>query len=161
MASTVEKPKHLKNRRRAFVKKNGKKLVRKIAAFQSGQSTVPDTPKIDNAHFPFLKDFTDNWETIQAEAKEVLKFREVIPGFQDISPDQYRLATEQNWKTFVLYGFGQRLEKNASLAPKTADILMGVPNLQTAMFSILAPGYHIPAHKGCLLYTSPSPRDRG
>jgi len=148
MVSTTEKPKQLKNRRRAFVKKTGKKLVRKIAAFQSGQSTVPDTPKISNEHFPFLKAFTDNWETIQAEAKEVLKFREAIPGFQEISPDQYRLATEQNWKTFVLYGFGQRLEKNASLAPKTADILMNVPNLQTAMFSILAPGYHIPAHKG-------------
>lgn len=148
MASTVEKPKKLNNRRRAFVKRNGKKLVRKIASFQSKQSTVPDTPKISNEHFPFLKDFTDNWETIQAEAKEVLKFRDVIPGFQDISPDQYRLATENNWKTFVIFGFGQRLEKNATLAPKTADILENVPNLQTAMFSILAPGYHIPAHKG-------------
>lgn len=148
MASTVEKPKKLNNPRRAFVKRNGKKLVRKIASFQSKQSTVPDTPKISNEHFPFLKEFTDNWETIQAEAKEVLKFREAIPGFQDISPDQYRLATENNWKTFVIYGFGERLEKNASLTPKTADILDGVPNLQTAMFSILAPGYHIPAHKG-------------
>lgn len=148
MVSTVEKPKKLTNPRRAFVKKMGKKLVRNIASFQSKQSTVPDTPKISNEHFPFLKDFTDNWETIQAEAQEVLKFREVIPGFQDISPDQYRLATENNWKTFVIFGFGQRLEKNATLTPKTADILEKVPNLQTAMFSILAPGYHIPAHKG-------------
>ncbi len=148
MASTVEKPKHLKNPRRAFVKKLGKKLVRKIAKFQAGQSKVPDTPKISNEHFPFLKAFTDNWVTIQGEAREVLKFRDVIPGFHEISPDQYRLSTENNWKTFVLFGFGQRLEKNASLAPKTADILAKVPNLQTAMFSILAPGYHIPAHKG-------------
>jgi beta-hydroxylase len=148
MVNTVEKPEHLKNPRRAFVKKTGKKLVRKIAAFQSKQSKVPDTPKIDNTYFPFLSHFTENWETIQAEAKEVLKFRDAIPGFQEISPDQYRLAKEQNWKTFVLFGFGQRLEKNASLAPKTAEILESVPNLQTAMFSILAPGYHIPAHKG-------------
>lgn len=148
MASTVEKPKHLKNPRRAFIKKNGKKLVRKIAALQSKQSIVPDTPKISNEHFTFLSEFTDNWETIRDEAKEVLKFREAIPGFQEISPDQYRLATEQNWKTFVLYGFGQRLEKNTQLTPRTAEILENVPNLQTAMFSILAPGYHIPAHKG-------------
>lgn len=148
MASTVEKPKHLKNPRRAFVKKNGKKLVRKIAVFQSKQSKVPDTPKIPNDHFPFLSEFTDNWEVIRDEAKEVLKFREAIPGFQEISPDQYRLATEQNWKTFVLYGFGQKLEKNTQLTPKTSEILEKVPHLQTAMFSILAPGYHIPAHKG-------------
>lgn len=148
MASTVEKPQHLKNPRRAFVKKTGKKLVRAIARFQSGQSKVPDTPKIGNEHFDFLDPFIENWETIRDEAREVLKFREAIPGFQEISPDQYRLATEQNWKTFVLFGFGQRLEKNTQLTPKTAEILEGVPNLQTAMFSILAPGYHIPAHKG-------------
>lgn len=148
MTTPVEKPKHLNNPRRAFVKRNGKKLVRKIAAFQSRQSKVPDTPKISNDHFEFLSAFTENWETIQAEAKEVLKFRDAIPTFHEVSPDQYRLSTENNWKTFVLFGFGQRLEKNASLAPKTSKILEGVPNLQTAMFSILAPGYHIPAHKG-------------
>ncbi len=148
MASEVEKPKHLKNPRRAFVKKTGKALVRKIASFQSGQSKVPDTPKIDNSHFPFLQEFVQNWEIIRDEVKGVLKFKEAIPGFHEISPDQYRLSTENNWKTFVLFGFGQRLEKNASLAPRTAEILEKVPNLQTAMFSILAPGYHIPAHKG-------------
>ena len=148
MADHVEKPKHLTNPRRAFVKRNGKKLVRKIAKYQSGQSKVPDTPKIGNEHFPFLTAFTDNWEAIQAEAREVLKFRDAIPTFHEVSPDQYRLSTENNWKTFVLFGFGQRLEKNAALAPKTSEILEKVPNLQTAMFSILAPGYHIPAHKG-------------
>lgn len=148
MASAVEKPEHLKSWRRTFVKKNGKKLVRKIAHIQSAQSKVPDTPHIENSHFEFLKPFVENWEVIRDEAREVLKFREAIPGFQEISPDQYRLATEQNWKTFVLFGFGQRLEKNTQLTPQTAKILEGVPNLQTAMFSILAPGYHIPAHKG-------------
>jgi len=123
MANPVEKPAHLKTGRRAFVKRNGKKLVRKIASFQSRQSKVPDTPKITNDHFPFLSDFTDNWEVIQAEAREVLKFRDAIPTFHEVSPDQYRLSTENNWKTFVLYGFGQLLEKNAELAPKTSKIV--------------------------------------
>ena len=86
MASEVEKPKHLKNPRRAFVKRNGKKLVRKIAKIQSAQSAVPDTPHVPNSHFDFLDAFTDNWEVIRDEAKEVLKFRDAIPGFQEISP---------------------------------------------------------------------------
>ena len=64
MADHVEKPKHLTNPRRAFVKRNGKKLVRKIAKYQSGQSKVPDTPKIGNEHFPFLTAFTDNLSLI-------------------------------------------------------------------------------------------------
>jgi len=85
MTTPVEKPEHLKNPRRAFVKKTGKKLVRKIAAFQSQQSKVPDTPKLGNEHFDFLGAFTDNWETIQAEAREVLKFRDAIPTINIVS----------------------------------------------------------------------------
>jgi len=93
MANPVEKPAHLKSGRRAFVKRNGKKLVRKIASYQSRQSKVPDTPKIANDHFGFLSEFTDNWEVIQEEAREVLKFRDAIPTFHEVSPDQYRLST--------------------------------------------------------------------
>ena len=145
---TPEKPANLKKPMRAFVKKTGKKLVRKIAKIQSSQSAVPDTPKISNDFFPYLQPLVDEWKTIQSEAYDVLKFREAIPGFQDISPDQYRLAKGQNWKTFIIYGFGQKLETNAKLTPRTAELLEGIPNLQSAMLSILAPGYHIPAHKG-------------
>lgn len=147
-ATTPQKPATLKKPWRAFIKRNGKKAMRKIAGVQSRQSKVPDTPVISNEHFDFLTQFEQHWPTILEEARAVLKYREAIPGFQDISPDQYRLATEQNWKTFVLFGFGKQLMKNTTLTPKTADLLKAVPNLQTAMFSILAPGYHIPAHKG-------------
>jgi len=148
MATKVEKPKHLKNPRRAFIKKNGKKLMRAVANHQSKTSLVPDAPKVDPDLFEFLTPIRENWEIIRDEAKNVLNYRDQIPGFQEISPDQYRLATEKNWRTFVLFGFGERLEKNSQLAPKTADMLEKVPNIQTAMFSILAPGYHIPAHTG-------------
>ncbi len=147
-AKKIEKPEKLRKGRRAFVKKNGKKLLKAVATYQSKSSKVPDTPKIGNEHFEFLNAFVENWEIIRDEAREILKFRDNIPGFQEISPDQYRLAKGQNWKTHVLFGFGQRLEKNTQLTPKTAEILEQVPNLQTAMFSILAPGYHIPAHTG-------------
>jgi beta-hydroxylase len=144
----VERPKEISGFKRQFIKKNGKRLVRAIARFQSKQSLVPDTPHVSSEHFPFLQEFVDNWETIQAEAQAVMKFKEDIPGFQDISPDQYRLAKGRNWKTFVLFGFGERLQKNTELTPITASILEKVPNLQIAMLSILSPGYHIPAHTG-------------
>jgi len=130
------------------VKRNGKKLMRAVANHQVKASLVPNSPKVDPGLFDFLTPISENWEVIRDEALEVLKFREQIPGFQEISPDQYKIATEKNWRTFVLFGFGERLEKNTQLAPKTADMLEKVPNIQTAMFSILAPGYHIPAHTG-------------
>jgi len=143
-----ERPKEISGFKRRFVKKTGKKLVRGIAKFQTKQSLVPNTPHVSIDHFPFLQEFVDNWQDIEAEAHAVMKFKEEIPGFQDISPDQYRLAKGRNWKTFVLFGFGEKVEKNAALTPITASILEKVPNLQIAMLSILSPGYHIPAHTG-------------
>jgi beta-hydroxylase len=59
-----------------------------------------------------------------------------------------RIAKGTNWRTFILYGFGTKLEKNCRQAPVTVSLLEKVPNLQTAWFSILGPGYHIPAHRG-------------
>lgn len=148
MAATDDKPATLKKPMRKRVKKFGKRMTRRIAGFQARMGLVPDTPFIGNEHFPFLQQFEDNWEIMRDEALEVLKHRDAIPGFEQISPDQHKIAKAQQWKTFILFGFGQRLEKNCKVAPRTADILGTVPKVQTAWFSILAPGYHIPAHTG-------------
>jgi beta-hydroxylase len=142
------KPESLRRPMRRRVKRFGKRLMRRVAEYQARQGLVPDAPFLDPALFPFLKEFEDRWEEMRDEAAEIVKLREHIPGFQDISPDQYRIATANNWKTFVLFGFGVRLERNCSKAPVTAEILSRVPKIQTAWFSILAPGYHIPAHTG-------------
>ncbi len=143
-----DRPKSISGKRRRFIKTNGKKILRKIERVQTKQSLVPTTPFVSNEYFDFLPQFEEHWREIEKEAQAVLKFRDAIPGFEDLSPDQYRIAKENQWKTFVLYGFGTRLEKNTALTPTTAKLLESIPNLQTAWFSILAPGYHIPAHKG-------------
>jgi ornithine lipid ester-linked acyl 2-hydroxylase len=138
----------LRRERRRIVKQTGKKLIRSLANFLGRQSLVGDTPVVDSKHFPFLKPFTDNWRRIESEVAEILKYRDAIPVFQDVSPDQMRIATGKNWRTFILYGFGTRLEKNCKQAPFTTELLSNVPNLQSAWFSILGPNYHIPPHRG-------------
>ncbi|MEE9272894.1 MAG: aspartyl/asparaginyl beta-hydroxylase domain-containing protein [Robiginitomaculum sp.] len=143
-----ERPKSISGGRRKFIKKTGKKLLRWVDRVQTKSSKVPTTPFVDKDIFPFLQQFEDRWEEIEKEAQAVLKFRDAIPGFEDISPDQYRIAKKNQWKTYVLYGFGTRLEKNTAITPVSAELLESIPNLQTAWFSILAPGYHIPAHNG-------------
>jgi beta-hydroxylase len=142
------KPKTLNRPMRKFVKRRGKKAMRWASRFQSKQSLVPDTPFIDASLFPFLAEFEDKWQGMHDEVIEILKNSDDIPGFEEISPDQYRIALKRQWKTFVLFGFGQKLPKNCLKAPITTEILGHVPHLQTAWFSILAPGYHIPAHTG-------------
>jgi len=137
-----------KEKRRWAVKRFGKKLIYKLAKYMEKQSLVETTPFIPTEQFEFLNSLQANWQVMADEAREVLKFRDAIPAFQEISRDQYRIAKGKNWRTFILYGFGQLLEKNAKMAPQTSNMLATVPNLQTAWFSILAPGYHIPAHTG-------------
>lgn len=147
-ADQSAKPATLKRPVRKRVKKLGKSLTHRIAGYQARQSLVPDAPFLDPTLFPHLSEVADRWQEVRDEAQAILRFRDAIPGFEDISPDQYRIAKARKWRTFVLYGFGNRLNKNCAHAPATADMLSRVPNLQTAWFSILAPGYHIPAHTG-------------
>lgn len=142
------KPGSLNKPIRKRVKRAGKKLTRWLARLQARNSLVPDVPFNDPADFPFLSEFEARWEEILPEVQSLLKHRELIPGFQDVSPDQYRIATEKNWRTFFLYGFGTRLEGNCRQLPVTASIIAKVPQIHTAWISILSPGYHIPAHTG-------------
>ena len=137
-----------KKARRKFIKNKGRSIFRSLGNVLGRQSLVGDTPVIDTRYFPFLDNFTSNWKEIRAESLEILAHREAIPAFQDVSPDQHKIATGTNWRTFILFGFGKKLEKNCRKAPFTTRLLEGVPDLQTAWFSILSPGYHIPAHRG-------------
>ena len=137
-----------KHKRRWAIKRLGKKVIYSLANYMAKQSLVETTSFVPHEQFKFLKQFQDNWQVVADEAREVLKFRDAIPGFEEVSQDQYRIAKDKQWKTFILYGFGKKMEKNALMAPETTKMLESVPDLQTAWFSILAPGYHIPAHTG-------------
>lgn len=154
MSSTTQNPtkfslhERFKKERRKRVKRAGKWIMRKFSNFVGRQSLVGDTPVLDMAQFPHLKVFEDNWQAIRLEVEEILRHREAVPLFHEISRDQKRISKGSNWRTFVLYGFGQPATKNIKQAPVTAKLLSEVPNLQSAWFSILAPGYHIPPHRG-------------
>ena len=138
----------LKQRRRRLVKKTGKSFIRSMSEFLGRQSLVPDTPVLDPAHFAFTKTLEENWTAVQDEARAILKHRDNIPSFDQVSPDQKRISKGGNWRTFFLFGFGVQLAKNCAQAPETTKLLEQIPGIQTAWFSILAPGYHIPAHRG-------------
>jgi ornithine lipid ester-linked acyl 2-hydroxylase len=134
--------------RRQAVYDTGEKFTRVVGRFFSSQSLVEDTPFLKNADYPFLQMFAENWEKIRDEVRVILKNRDDIPAFQEVSPDQHLIAKGKNWRTFFLYGFGEQLPKNCAQAPFTTSLLEKVPNIQISWFSILSPGYHIPPHQG-------------
>jgi len=135
-------------RRRKLVKKTGKRLIRRLRGFLAGQSLVSNDPVLDPAGFSFVQPFEDHWQEIRGEVLEILRHKDCVPAFEDVSTDQMKIARDRQWRTFILFGFGSKLQKNCRHAPRTTALLEQVPKLQTAWFSILEPGYHITAHRG-------------
>ncbi len=134
--------------RRKKVKKYGRLLIRGLESTLAKASLVDNKPFAETAEFPHLLEIENNWQKILEEVKTVLKQREAIPTFQEVSPDQKKISKGENWRTFFLYGFGDPLPKNSKQAPNTTRLIENAEMLQTAWFSILSPGYHIPRHRG-------------
>lgn len=138
-----------KSRRRKVIKKLGKKLLRGVVFdYLAKRSLVPNDAVIANEHFDWADEFASRWPAMRAELEKQLANRAALPNFQDISPDQYRISPDSMWKTFVFVGFGERSDLNCGLCPETARALAAVPRLETAFFSILAPGKQVPKHRG-------------
>ena len=138
----------LRERRRNRVKKAGKRLIRAVSDFISRQSLIGPGPTFPPTVFPWLDRFEAEWRTIRAELELVLATNEALPTFHQLSVDQKRISQGESWKVFPFYVFGDSFEPNLERCPETARLLARVPHLRNAMFSILAPRYHIPAHKG-------------
>ncbi|MGN8160310.1 aspartyl/asparaginyl beta-hydroxylase domain-containing protein [Salinisphaera sp. RV14] len=135
--------------RRKAVKRFGKKLFRgTLMDFLSAQSKIPDEPVLDNALFPWAEGVRLQWTAMRDELDQLLERRNALPSFQEISPDQSRISTDDQWKTFWLHGFGERMEFGRKLCPATSAALDQIPGLSNAFFSILGPGKHIPRHRG-------------
>ncbi len=134
--------------RRRLVKRAGKRLLRRLDGWLSRQSRVPDQPVLDPALFPWSEELRSHWKQVRSELDALLRHREQLPRFQDISPDQYKISPDDRWRTFLFCGFGKRSEQARRLCPQTARLLDRIPGLETAFFSILAPGMHVPRHRG-------------
>jgi beta-hydroxylase len=89
---------------------------------------------------------------------EILKNETNVPKFQEVDSIQRFIAArdEVPWRTFIIKAYGKWVEANAAKVPKTTALLKEMPQITTAMFSILDGGKRIPPHfgffKGVLRY---------
>ncbi|MBL8708818.1 MAG: aspartyl/asparaginyl beta-hydroxylase domain-containing protein [Rhodospirillaceae bacterium] len=141
-------PASFKRRRRRWIKQQGKRLIRALWDFFGQQSLIGAPSVWPSDVFPSVRPLEENWHLIRRELDALLVQRDLLPPFQTISRDQRRIAKGDRWKTFILVGFGSWSLRSVRRCPETARLLAGIPDLQTAFFSILAPGYHIPPHRG-------------
>ena len=149
--------------------------------FYGGTTETP--PVRDLIHS--IGDLEDAFPQIRLEMEAILLDRDRIPFMYDAydniffktshkstcSNALWQLASEliygpdtnifdrigsKNWRTFNLIMFNQDVPRNAERCPVTVDCLKKIPGMQSALFSIIAPGTYIPPHndpgKGVVRY---------
>ncbi len=124
------------------------RVIQKIESLVPQYSKVGESIFFSKEQFPWVDMLEANWKVIREELDEVMEYADALPNFQDISPRQSRIANDNLWKTFFFCAFGFKSKQNCDRCPETAKLLEKIPGLKVAFFSILAPGKHIPEHRG-------------
>ena len=133
---------------RPLIVKVGKHLRGFFDWLIASSSLVSNDPVLDVRDFAWTAVLRDNWEAIRDEAQAVALQGEASPSLATISPDHRAIAEVNKWRSFFLHGYGFPIDENLAQCPHTAKVIEQVPGLNTAFFSILAPGTRIPAHRG-------------
>lgn len=100
--------------------------------------------------FPNGPRFAGAWREIRDEAMTIAGMLPQVPRFQDLMPQQAEIAGAdgRDWRVFIMRAYGIDVPGNLARAPLTASILARTPEAVSAIFAYLAPGKHIPAHRG-------------
>ncbi len=112
---------------------------------------IATPPVLDTArYFPNAARFTEHWPGIRQEALAIANTLPQVPRFQDLLPAQTDIAAQdgRDWRMFVMKGYGVGVEHNLVRCPFTAGLLAQTPEAVSAVLSFLAPGKHIPRHRG-------------
>lgn len=131
---------------RPWLIRYGKHLRGAFDRMIASSSLVPNDPVLDAHDFAWTAPLRAQWEAIRAEAIAVALER--APALSSISPDHRAIARGDMWRSFFLWGYGYRIDDNVARCPVTARAVADIPGLNSAFFSILAPGTRIPAHRG-------------
>ncbi len=135
-------------RNRPLIIRVGKHLRGIFDRLIAGSSLVPNDPVLDVRDFAWTQGLRDHWQAIRAEATAVALVGHAAPSLATISPDHRSIAEVNKWRSFFLWGYGYPIDDNLARCPRTKQVIEAIPGLNSAFFSILAPGTHIPAHRG-------------
>ena len=110
------------------------------------------TPPTRECYFPNAKRFTDCWLEIRREALAIATTRPKVPRIHDIMAAQADISDNdgRDWRIFIIKAYGVTRPQNPSRCPTVASILKETPEVMSCPFSFLAPGKHIPEHRGPL-----------
>ena len=122
----------------------GTDLVRRIYEKRIDAPAILDP----GAEFPNATKFTAAWQSIRDEATAVQLGK--VPRFHDIMPEQAEISANDglDWRMFVLKAYDIAVAENLARMPVLSRLLAECPEVKSAAISFLAPGKHIPSHRG-------------
>lgn len=132
---------------RPWLIKYGKHLRGLFDRGIAGSSLVSNDAVLDVRDFAWTHLLRENWRTIRDEADAALT-QCPAPSLAEISPDHRAIAPRDKWRAWFLWGYGYPIDENLARCPVTARLVAQIPGLNSAFLSILAPGTHIPPHRG-------------
>lgn len=108
---------------------------------------------IDKTIF-FPKSFVleSNYVLIKQEIDRVINGKLEVPKFHHVDKANHKISFEEGpaWRTLIMKAYGSWFAKNCERLPITFQLLKNMPEVSTAMISILEPNVSIPAHTGKL-----------
>jgi len=120
-----------------------------VRAIYDSRIATPAT--LDSEHyFPNAKRFTERWTDIRHEALAVAGMLNQVPRFHDIMPAQADISANdgRDWRVFIMKAYGVTVQNNLQRCPTVAALLDDAPEVVSAILSFLAPGKHVPEHRG-------------
>jgi beta-hydroxylase len=133
---------------RPLIIRMGKHLRAPLDRLLRRSSRISNDPVLDVRHFDWTQLLRANWEGIRDEALGVAMRHGAAPPLAQVSPDHRAIAPIDKWRSYFLWGYGYRIDEALDACPVTASTVAQIPGLNSAFFSILAPGTHIPSHRG-------------
>lgn len=124
----------------------GARALRTLYDSQIDSGAVLDSA----AYFPDAARFTAAWPALRDEALSLMRDLQRIPRFHEIMREQASISANdaRDWRMFILQAYGMRFAKNLARCPTLAGLVETSPDVLSASLSFLAPGKHIPAHRG-------------
>lgn len=129
-----------------FFYDQGANLIRRIY-----DSRIEGPPILGaDAYFPEAAAFAAAWHGIRDEAELLAAHLHSVPRFHEIMREQEAISTKdhRDWRLFVLKAYGVASARNMAVCPRLATIVAGTPAVVSASISFMAPGKHIPTHRG-------------
>lgn len=121
-----------------------------LGAMNRGIRAVSHDPTFFNTDdFPWVHAVEADYPAIRHECLAALSDLNQVPNLEDLGDaGSANLARGGDWKALLLMIFGAPIEKNTTRCPRTYAALQKIPGVQSALFSILAPGVHLIRHEG-------------